>query len=230
MLDAPDRTGEGETSSPAAKAKRRSRRRWWPSIPITVAGVVAIIVTAVAGGSGCGSGNRTIRDRADGFSVAVPACWQTKPASALSQGAEKLAGTPLAGDLSAFNSVKDRFKLIVVDPNTTPHQNAGVGMVPGPLSTVNSDPGLRDTLRQDLILGQANSGFVIQPGPLQRMNGMWYFAEREHYPGRVKGLVVRPSVMYNFLAPNALYFLYVYGTSTSEANTIARSFKIFAPS
>jgi len=146
------------------------------------------------------------------------------------RGREEAGGHPLAGDLTAFDSVKNRFKLIVVDPKTTPHQNAGIGMVPGPLSTVNSDSGLRSTIRQDLILGQANSGFVIDPGPLQRMNGMWYFAEREHYPGHVKGMVVKPSVMYNFLAPNALYFLYVYGTSASEASTIARSFRISARS
>ena len=228
MLDAPDRTGDGQ--APPSNAERGKRPRWWPSIPIAVAGVGAIIVTAVASGSSCGSGTRTIRDRADGFSVSVPACWQTKPISSLSEGAKKLAGTPLAGDLTAFDSVKNRFKLIVVDPKTTPHQNAGIGMVPGPLSTVNSDSGLRSTIRQDLILGQANSGFVIDPGPLQRMNGMWYFAEREHYPGHVKGMVVKPSVMYNFLAPNALYFLYVYGTSASEASTIARSFRISARS
>jgi hypothetical protein len=46
----------------------------------------------------------------------------------------------------------------------------------------------------------------------------------------VKGMVVKPSVMYNFLAPNGLYFLHVYGTGASEANTIAHSFRIATPS
>jgi hypothetical protein len=35
----------------------------------------------------------------------------------------------------------------------------------------------------DVILGQAGGGFVIHPGPFQMMNGTWYFAERETYPG-----------------------------------------------
>jgi hypothetical protein len=55
---------------------------------------------------------------------------------------------------------------------------------------------------------------------------VYYFTEQETYPTPVKGVPVKPQVHYYFLAPNALYFMYVYGTSASEANTIAHSFRI----
>jgi hypothetical protein len=237
MIDASDRAGKGEAPSntgegeaPPPNPERAGWRRWWPSIPIAVAIVIGAIIAAAASGSGCGSGVREIRDHADGFSISVPACWQTKPPSYISKGTQALANTSLGGDASALNSVRRYFKLLVIDPNTTPHDNGGVGLVPGPFSTVNSDPELRSTIRQDIVAGQAGSGFVIHDGPLQMMSGVWYFAERETYPGRVKGMVVKPSNLYYFLAPNALYFLYVYGTSASEANTIAHSLRISAPS
>lgn len=248
MIDASDRAGEGETPPNSAgegetppnstgeneasppNPKRAGWRRWWPSIPIAVAVVIGAVIATTASGPGCGSQTREIRDRADGFSISMPACWQTKPLSYLSKGTQALANTSLGGDASALNSIKRYFKLLVIDPNTTPHDNGGVGLVPGPFSAVNSDAVLRSTIRQDIVAGQAGSGFVVHDGPLQMMNGVWYFAERETYPRRVKGIVVEPSNLYYFLAPNALYFLYVYGTSASEANTIAHSLRISAPS
>lgn len=248
MIDASDRAGEDETTLGGAgegeappnsageggasphNPQRTGRPRWWPAIAIAAVVVIGAIIATAASGSGCGSGAREIRDHADGFSISVPACWQTKPVSDLGKASGALAHTALAGDMSALDSVKRYFKLLVIDPNGSPHQNAGIGVVPGPFSRVNSDAVLRNTLRQDIIAGQAGSGFVINTGPLQRLNGVWYFAEQERYPGTVTGLTVKPQVQYYFFAPNAVYFMYVYGTSASEANTIARSLRISATS
>jgi hypothetical protein len=161
---------------------------------VVVVGGVALL-TSLTSGSGCGSSEtQMLRDRAAGFSVSIPACWQIKPVADLSKTIGALAGTKLGSDVSDFASVKRYFKLVVINPDASAHQDAGVGALPGPFSQVDSDPTLRAAVRQDIIAGAASSGFVVHNGPLAKMNGVYYSTEQETYSTTLKGVRVKPQV------------------------------------